>query len=128
MKRNKRKQLFAIGQVALAITSPLDDNSQLRVKGEYYSVADVGSCLGCNTQFINIGGKANGTKMKCPCGNILFNGCGLAWTNSKHFLPITDKSLSVLIRKEEYILAAKLRDVLKEHVEEKKNKKFIDTD
>ena len=100
-----------IGDKVIALTNPLNDMCQNRVKGKTYIVVDCVYCTKCGTQSINIGELSIYPESECVCGNISLSG-GKYWTDSMYFSNANniEEALSESIKKEDYELASLLRD------------------
>lgn len=109
------RKIFKPGETVIALTDPLNNQCQPRVKGNSYIVNSVLFCSKCGTQKINIGSPARGKTgtLKCNCGNKQDHE-GLAWTNSEHFARPKDLDIEIAIavKQENYELAADLHKIL----------------
>ena len=107
---------FKIGQKVVALTNPMNNLCQPRIKGNVYIVLDVSYCSKCGVQSINI--TTNYThhgEVLCGCGN----NCpsqGKFWTDSILFAPLDnlEATIAELAEKEEYEVCAMLQKILDE--------------
>lgn len=103
---------FKIGEKVIALTNPLSDMSQRRVKGNIYTVLAISYCYNCGRQAINIDPTPITAEFtRCNCG-ARQSTHGLWWTNSKYFSKVDKDSLQEAIDEENYELAALIRDAL----------------
>lgn len=116
---------FKIGDKVVALTNPLSEGSQPRVKGKTYNVQAVRYCSGCGVQVINLGYHLPipnnhiqySEYSDCVCGKEALNE-GLFWTLSKYFAKVDDLETAIeeAVQNEDYETAAVLRDLNKELV------------
>lgn len=103
---------FQVNQKVVALSNPLNELSQQRVKGNVYTVTKLSWCVSCGISRINIDNQpAVRGNIVCKCGSIQSTG-GLAWTIISAFAPLTEESMEALAETEEYELAAIVRDNL----------------
>jgi hypothetical protein len=102
----------SIGDKVVALTNPLNNLCQNRVKGTVYTVLDYTYCSKCGIQSINIGVFTTLEKSECSCGNISLSK-GKYWTDSFHFANVDNikEALSESIKTENYELSSLLRDI-----------------
>ena len=104
-----------VGDKVVALSDPMTERSQPRIKGKIYVVKAVAYCPFCGCQSINIGVKVKDGRCKCSnqCGTR--ENRGLAWTNSRHFANLynLDEAIRVAVEGEEYELAMMLTDLQK---------------
>ncbi len=112
---------FELGQQVIALTNPLDNLCQQRIKGNIYKVTSIIYCPVDGSQSINIDNqilaehKSNMTK--CDCGQEHAN-YGLQFTYSHHFISLTEDSIELLSEQEEYELCSIIRDYLNKDIKE----------
>lgn len=109
---------FKIGQKVVALTNPPNFRSQIRIKGNIYSVIDAIYCIGCGCQMISIGGgsiEPTSEYMTCKCGREFMVG-KLHYTRSVHFAPLDNLEwfITEAVEKEDYETAQLLHDILNE--------------
>ena len=102
----------SIGDKVVALTNPLNNLCQNRVKGTVYTVLDTKYCSKCGVQSINIGEISTYKNSECSCGNISLSE-GRYWTDSFHFANVDNikDALSESIKTENYELSSLLRDI-----------------
>lgn len=107
---------FNIGDAVIALTSPLNDLSQPRVRGKKYIVNDILYCSKCGRQSINICSiKSPFVNLECNCGNIQ-PADGLFFTDSKYFIKASEttikEKIEECISEEDYEMCTILRDLI----------------
>lgn len=103
------------GDRVIALTDPENQDCQQRVKGQVYSVLSVMYCQKCGIQSVYIGGKSQAFTediVKCYCGSEQ-PALGKSWTDSNLFVKVDEQSMQEAVDREEYELAAVIRDNLK---------------
>jgi hypothetical protein len=104
-----------VGTKVVALTSPLNNRCQPRIKGQIYTVTGVKYCSSCGRKTININdNKPNqAPTIKCRCGDISGNK-NRAWTYAEHFVPLDEipAKIQELIAVEDYEMCQLLYDVM----------------
>lgn len=106
---------FKIGEEVIALTHPVNEQCQPRVKGKIYIVKDIHYCSKCGQQSINIGPMSKSPLIDCDCG-VKNQLCGyLHFTFSKYFIRPQElqSQLEQAVEEENYEFAATLRDINK---------------
>ena len=104
---------FKIGDRVVALTNPVNEYGQPRIKGQIYRVYAVVYCSGCGCQSINIGVKSQRTKFNCGCGKHNQPNGGLWFTTSANFALVDEQTLTEAVESENYELAEVIHRELK---------------
>jgi hypothetical protein len=108
-----------IGDRVVALTNPMDDDCQPRIKGHVYVVEAICYCAKCGKQAINIGQHIDESRYndetECDCGYSTKENDWLFYTDSELFAKVDDieETLTEAINNEDYELASMLRDLKK---------------